>query len=176
MQEFDLKIKNKKLEPRRVTRCHIFNIIFQLEFLEEDTIFDRAQNYYEILSIEEQIEIEQNEKYVPYSINKSIIFSYITEIFENLSLIDEKIKKYSIGWETSRISKVDLAILRLAIYEIIFRKDIPNKVAINEAIELAKSYSLENSSRFINGILGNVVKEYELQENFNIKDENLNEE
>lgn len=159
MQESSLKTKNKRLETRRATRNHIFNIIFQIEFLNQDTIFDRLQNYYEIINVEEIIETKENEKYIPYLINKDIIFKYVTEIHQNLSFIDEKIQKYSIGWETSRISKVDLAILRLSIYEIVFNQNIPNKVAINEAIEFAKIYSLEKSPKFINGILGKILNE-----------------
>lgn len=148
------EIKSKRLESRSATRCHIFNIIFQLEFLGNDNIFDRLKRYYEIIETEKTLENDMN-----YLLNKEIIFKYINEIFQNFDFINEKIQKFSIGWQTSRISKVDLAILRLSIYEIIFNDDIPNKVAINEAIEIAKAYSIENSPKFINGILAKVLNE-----------------
>lgn len=72
--------------------------------------------------------------------------------------IDEKIEKYSIGWSKKRISKVVLSVLRLSIYEIIFEKNIPASVSINEAIELTKKYGGEGDSSFVNGILGTFVR------------------
>jgi N utilization substance protein B len=62
------------------------------------------------------------------------------------------------GWAKERIAKVDLAILRLALYEIQFRDDIPDSVAINEAIELAKKYSTDESGGFVNGVLGKIIR------------------
>jgi N utilization substance protein B len=88
--------------------------------------------------------------------------NYITDVvegvFKNVEQIDRTIETYSKGWKLSRISKVDLSILRLSIYEISFREDIPFNVSVNEAVELAKSYSGEESSSFMNGILGKVSK------------------
>lgn len=87
---------------------------------------------------------------------------YITDVLygvhRNKEKIDRAIEKYSKGWKLSRISKVDLSILRLAIYEIVFRDDIPLNVSINEAVELAKNYSGEESGAFVNGILGRFQK------------------
>lgn len=76
----------------------------------------------------------------------------------NKSKIDEYIKRHVKGWRFDRISKIDLAILRLAIYEMIYMDDIPYKVSINEAVELAKLYGDEKSSSFINGVLGGFVR------------------
>ena len=70
--------------------------------------------------------------------------------------IDQTIEKYSRGWKINRISKIDLSILRLSVYEISYRKDIPFNVSVNEAVELAKKYSTEDAGAFINGILGNI--------------------
>lgn len=75
---------------------------------------------------------------------------------EHLPQLDEKIKEHTQNWTFNRIAKVDLAILRLAIYELNYRKDIPPVVSINEAIELAKEFSDADSKRFINGILDKV--------------------
>lgn len=80
-------------------------------------------------------------------------------IIENLDTIDDDINKHSKSWKTSRMPKVDLAIMRLALGEIRYGDDIPDAVAINEAINLAKKYSAEQSSRFIHGVLGAIVKE-----------------
>ncbi len=72
--------------------------------------------------------------------------------------LDELIEKYSKGWKVKRLPKVNLAILRLAAYEILFVDDVPESVAINEAVELAKKYSGESDYSFINGVLGALVK------------------
>lgn len=86
---------------------------------------------------------------------------YIQEIsngvHEKVTELDETIEKHLKGWTMERICKTDLAILRLAIYEILYRNDIPNKVSINEAVELAKSFSEESSPSFINGVLAEII-------------------
>lgn len=79
---------------------------------------------------------------------------------KNKEAIDESIKSLiSLSWDMSRIAKVDLSILRVAVTEIVHMEDIPYKVSINEAIDLAKDYGDESSYKFINGILGNLMKQ-----------------
>ncbi len=85
---------------------------------------------------------------------KDIIFG----IHKNIEVIDETIKKYSKGYTIERISKVALAALRVSIYEILFRDDIPDKVSVNEAIEIVKTYEGEETKKFVNGILGNLLR------------------
>lgn len=82
----------------------------------------------------------------------------VQTIISNLEDIDMQIKTHLEGWSISRLAKVDLAALRIAIYEIIFRKDIPLEVSINEAIEIVKKFSTEDSFKFINGVLGGFVR------------------
>lgn len=77
-------------------------------------------------------------------------------VLEKREQLDEKIRHYAQNWSLSRIAAVDRAILRLAIYELLFREDIPPVVSINEAIDLAKNYSTTDSGRFVNGILDRV--------------------
>ena len=72
--------------------------------------------------------------------------------------IDRMLNETSEGWKTSRMGKVDLAILRLAVYEMFFDEDVPVSVAINEAVELGKRFGTDDSSSFINGILGKLAK------------------
>ena len=67
--------------------------------------------------------------------------------------LDAKINEKATGWKTSRMSKMDLTIIRLAVYEILFEDEIPVKVSINEAVELAKKYGTESSASFVNGVL-----------------------
>ncbi len=83
----------------------------------------------------------------------------IRGVSEHHEAIDTKIKAYTENWEFHRIAVVDRNILRLAIYELLYRNDIPPVVSINEAIELAKKFSTEDSGRFVNGVLDRVKKD-----------------
>ncbi|MDR0852762.1 MAG: transcription antitermination factor NusB [Clostridiales Family XIII bacterium] len=79
-------------------------------------------------------------------------------VLDNLESIDEQINEASTKWKTSRMSKVDLSILRLAVTEISYMDDISDSISANEAVLLAKKYSTERSSSFINGVLSGVIK------------------
>lgn len=79
-------------------------------------------------------------------------------VTEHLSEIDETINRYSTKRDTRRMAKVDLAITRLALGEVLYMDQIPDPVAINEAVDMAKKYSADESRKFINGILGQIVK------------------
>ena len=85
----------------------------------------------------------------------------LTDIVRNLEDIDGEINRNSRSWKTGRMPKVDLAIMRLALGEIKFDEGIPEAVSINEAVNLAKKFSLDKSSGFINGVLGAVVNSNE---------------
>ena len=80
------------------------------------------------------------------------------KVFENLSLIDQSIERYLKEWKINRLPKVTLGILRLAVGEIDYMDDIPDSVAINEAVELAKKYGGDDDSSYVNGVLGAYVK------------------
>jgi len=87
------------------------------------------------------------------------------ETVKYLTEIDNEIKMSAPEWPIERINRIDLAILRLAIFELVIQKTQPPKVIIDEAVELAKEFGSENSSSFINGVLGNVYKRnYNLNE------------
>jgi N utilization substance protein B len=79
--------------------------------------------------------------------------------WEARAQIDPVIEKYAAGWTLERMANVDRNLLRLAVFEILHREDIPPSVSINEAVELAKQYSTQDSAKFVNGILGSVVRE-----------------
>ena len=85
----------------------------------------------------------------------------VTEVNKNLSEIDKLIQKYAPEWPIEQITTVDRNVLRLGIYELVFSENVPSKVAINEAIELAKTFGSESSGKFINGVLGAIYKERE---------------
>jgi N utilization substance protein B len=78
---------------------------------------------------------------------------------EHRVAVDEQIKKFAVNWELHRIAAVDRNILRLAIYEMLYREDIPPVVSINEAVDIAKKFSTQDSGKFVNGILDKVKSE-----------------
>lgn len=86
----------------------------------------------------------------------------LTGITSNLEVIDEIIERYSEGWRVSRMPAVDRNILRMGVYELLFEKEIPPAVSINEAVELTKVYSTDEARRFINGILGRIASELDM--------------
>ena len=88
---------------------------------------------------------------------KEYVQAIVEKYQENSIEVDELIKNYAIGWEFDRIFKIDKNILRIAIVELMYIKEAPHKVVIDEALELAKKYSTEDSSSFINGILAKIV-------------------
>ena len=81
----------------------------------------------------------------------------VKDVFDNLSSIDETIEQNLVGWSQTRISRVARAVLRLGVYEILF-SDVPDGVAINEAVEITKKYSEQKEAAYINGVLGSVAR------------------
>ena len=128
---------------RKTARENAFILLFEITSKNDETaeeIFDKATGIREL---------EVND------FVKSIYFGATA----NLTVIDECIEKSLVGWKSSRLSIVSKAILRLAVYELMFLPDIPAKVSINEAIELAKKYDDEKSYSFVNGVLNAVAEE-----------------
>ncbi len=94
--------------------------------------------------------------------DKEYVYDMMEHFINNKNNIDDIINKNLKKWTIDRIGKIDLAILRLAITEMLYRKDIPVKVSINEAIELGKKYGTDDSHEFINGVLGAIANKREL--------------
>ncbi|UKS30720.1 transcription antitermination factor NusB [Paenibacillus sp. HWE-109] len=88
---------------------------------------------------------------------------YIVELVEGTYShkvsIDELLEEYLKGWAMDRLSRVDREVLRLAVYEMLYRDDVPPKVVVNEAIDLSKHYGTDESGKFVNGVLGKMIKE-----------------
>ncbi len=91
---------------------------------------------------------------VPGPTQRDYILRLVSGLGQHSYELDRDIEKYAVGWRFDRISLIDSAILRLAMYEILYMPDIPNAAAINEAVELARKYDSEDAARFVNGILG----------------------
>jgi N utilization substance protein B len=92
---------------------------------------------------------------------RQYVLDMVAGTWEQRSAIDALLTDYLKGWQVSRLSRVDRQILRLAAYEMIFREDIPGKVAVNEAIELSKHFGTEESGKFVNGVLGRLIQDLE---------------
>ena len=129
---------------RRLTRELAFKFVFRYEFEEHPDISEEILKDF----FSEHI---NNDK-----LDDKYFRKIIVGVLESKEKIDELISTYSKGWKISRISKTDLAILRIAIFEAREMDDIPISVAINEAIELSKRYSPEDAKTFINGVLSKV--------------------
>ncbi len=131
---------------RKKARESAMSLIYQMD-LNEDFSKESIKTYLE--NFEHSV---AEEEYVKDASNKIIL---------NLEEIDEYINKNLTGWTIERLAKVDLSVLRVALYEILYREDIPIEVSINEAIETVRKYSAEDSYRFINGVLGGVIRSIE---------------
>ncbi|MCI8709189.1 MAG: transcription antitermination factor NusB [Dorea sp.] len=129
---------------RTELRDHIFKMVFEMEFNGAEEMPAQAELYLG------QIE-DAKEKDLEYIGTKA------AKIREKLGEIDKLLNDTSKGWKTTRMNKVDLGILRLAVYEIKWDEDVPAGVAINEAVELAKRYSSDDGPSFINGVLAKLV-------------------
>lgn len=129
---------------RRELREQIFKILFQIDFYELEDL--SAQLSYQV-----EDELEISEKDAAYIRHK------ISAVTEHLIEIDAAINAVAKGWKTVRMGKVDLTLIRLAVYEIRYDEDIATGVAINEAVELAKKYGTDTSSSFVNGILARIA-------------------
>lgn len=129
---------------RRELRESIFQLLFMTEFNPSEEMGEQKELYLD------GIENLQGK-------DQTYIQDKFEKIRTKLPEIDEILNKASKGWKTSRMGKVDLTILRLASYELLFDDDVPEKVAINEAVELAKKFGGDESPSFINGVLGKVA-------------------
>lgn len=129
---------------RRELRERIFQLIFRAEFHDREEMPEQEQFFFENFEPEEREISDEDAGYISGKSNK---------IIEKLDEIDGMINQRAKGWTTQRMGKVDLTIIRLAVYEIVFDEDVPTGVAINEAVELAKRFGQDESSGFVNGVL-----------------------
>ena len=129
---------------RREIREQVFKMLFRVEFYNQE-------------EMSEQIALCEDDACSWKEKDKTYIFEKVEKISEKLEEIDAKINEVSEGWKTGRMGKVDLTLIRLAVYEMLYEEDVPAKVAINEAVELAKQYGTDNSPSFVNGVLAKLV-------------------
>lgn len=128
---------------RKAAREAAMRLLYQINF----------SNEYNLDALPEMMEeLGLDDRDLPY------IHDILKGCNEHLEQIDTIIKEKSIGWKFDRISRIDLSILRLALYEILYRDDIPDSVSVNEGVELAKKYGSDKSGSFVNGILGSYLR------------------
>lgn len=125
---------------RRELREQIFKLLFRVEFNSLEDMSEQERLFFE----DEDAARDKDADYILDKYHK---------IQQNLPEIDRQLNEKTEGWDTSRMSKVDLTILRLAVYEINYDDSVPTGVAINEAVELAKKFGQDASAGFVNGIL-----------------------
>ena len=130
---------------RKEERELAFTLIFEKIFNDELSIEEIVENAVEARLVEEN----------------TFAFSLAQLTYENIDKIDNLINKNSVGWRIERLPKVSLAIMRLALCEILYVPSVPTGVSINEAVELAKKFATQEDASFINGILGKYVRENE---------------
>lgn len=126
---------------RREMRERLFKLLFRVEFNSREELAQQEKFFFE----DEENSSEQEEN--------ARISEKFNKIIEKLEDIDQLLNEKVQGWDTGRMGKVDLTILRLAVYEIMYDEKIPTSVAINEAVELAKKFGQDSSPAFVNGVL-----------------------
>ena len=126
---------------RRELRENVFKMLFRVEF------HDAGELSEQLVLFGEEAADHVSEKDFKY------ISDRYHDIYSHIGEIDEAINEVSKGWKTTRMGKVDLALIRLAVYEICYDEEIPFKVAVNEAVELAKKYGTDDTPAFVNGVL-----------------------
>ena len=134
---------------RRELREHTFRLLFLKEFYNDEELQEQVQLY-----LEDFEDIPDD--------RKGELRARAERIYLCVPQMDEQINQVAKGWKTHRMGKVDLTIIRLALYEMLYDDEVPEKVAINEAVELAKKYGDDNAKVFVNGILASIVKEENL--------------
>ena len=138
------RMTEEKDMTRREIREQVFKMLFRVEFYNQE-------------EMSEQIALCEDDACSWKEKDKTYIFEKVEKISEKLEEIDAKINEVSEGWKTGRMGKVDLTLIRLAVYEMLYEEDVPAKVAINEAVELTKQYGTDNSPSFVNGVLAKLV-------------------
>lgn len=131
---------------RRELREQVFKLLFRIEFNDEAEMPQQVQMFF-----------EQEEKPVGESEREEIQDKY-ARILQKMEELDKMLNEKATGWNVSRMGKVDLTILRLALFEMLYDDKIPVSVAINEAVELAKRFGQTDSPGFVNGVLAKFVK------------------
>ena len=142
-----------KKAPRRAERSLAFQVLYSLDFTPASTIQEVAKAFRKAP--------EQGEPSEKPGDPQGFAWELVEGVWTNMGEIDAHLAAFSQNWRIERMGKVEITLLRLALYEILYRRDVPPKVAINEAIELSKQFGDDGSRGFVNGILDAAAKALE---------------
>lgn len=146
---------------RRELREHTFLLLFRKDFHDTQEMEEQLTLYFDGIELNEE-EQEEPARYhflkLPEGTDAEEVKKRFYDICSHRDEIDEVLSEVASGWKLNRIGKVELALLRMAVYEMRYDAETPEKVAINEAVELAKKYGADASSGFINGVLAKLVE------------------
>lgn len=145
---------------RTQVREHLFKLLFRVEFAADEEISEQERLYFEDSPADQEEDYDSAGADIPQD-DAEYIRAKFAAIMDKKSEIDDAINKAAKGWTVERIGKIELAVLRLSAYEMIYDDDIPVGVAIDEAVELAKKFGQDGSPSFINGILAGILKQNE---------------
>ncbi|MFB0841978.1 transcription antitermination factor NusB [Paenibacillus oleatilyticus] len=141
---------------RRLARELAVQSLYQIE-MNEATAADAIAHVIEEARTEDEAQLtRERDQIVPHE-----VLELVEGTMQHKRQIDGLLSDYLKGWQMDRLSKVDREIMRLATYEMVFREDVPAKVVVNEAIEMAKNFGTEESGKFVNGVLGKMIKDLE---------------
>ena len=140
-------------DPRHLSRILVLQELFRKDFGKVNSFIT------EDVSVDDLVQINEISEY-----NKDLYQNILDGVPQEIEQIDETIKKYAPQWSIDQMKLVDLQILRIAIYEGFLAKITPPKVAIDEAIEIAKEFGGESSGKFVNGVLGAIYEEVKANE------------
>ena len=145
---------------RRELREHCFKMLFCADFYQAEEKEEQLKQYF--LAPEEEAATPEGVDEILHRVElketeEETLFQRAESIMSKIPELDEKINQVAEGWKTNRMGKVELAILRLAVYEMKYDDQIPEKVAINEAVELAKKFGGSDAPAFVNGILAKLM-------------------
>lgn len=143
---------------RREAREHLFIMLFRKEFHEKTELIEQVDLYLDPMkSLEKGFRIFEESKEELSEEDTMSLKKRFNNIVDKLPEIDLTLSEISEGWKLNRMGKVDLTVMRMAVYEIEFDDDIPDEVAINEAVEIAKKFGEESSGSFVNGVLAKLI-------------------
>lgn len=152
--------QEEKTMTRREMREHCFKMLFGIGFYPAEEAAEQTERYFD--SPEEEDTGEDGRAEIIHQVglketDREFLIARVGAMAEKIADLDERINQVAQGWKTKRMGKVELTILRQALYEMLYDSQVPEKVAINEAVDLAKKYGGKEAPAFINGILAKLV-------------------
>ena len=140
----------KKVLTRHQSREIAVQFLYQID-INQDSLTNNLENL--------------KDEHPDLDLDESFLIDIIQGTYQNIDEIDQLVDSNIDNWNVKRIAKVDRNVIRLALYEMLYKEDIPAAVSINEAVELAKSFSNQKSAKFVNGVLGKLNNKLELEKN-----------